>query len=333
MEDISLSIIIVNWNTRDVTRACLQSVQEHVTGVSYEVIVVDNASSDDSVAMMRQEFPQFQVIANTENAGFGRANNQAMRIARGRYFLLLNSDTLIFDDAIQRLLRYVADDPAIGMAGCKLLFEDRSLQHSCYRFPSLRLAVLEELLLYKLLPRQRQGEILLNGYWDYSHARDVDWIMGAAMLLRREIFEQTGGFDESIFMYGEEMEWCMRVRARGWRIAYTPECAIVHLNHKSSDKKFGDDRRVALSYNRLYETYAHLSGPVAARALLVLKTIGALIRLCYFGLQTSRAAAKAAPQEYFRSQRRAARQVLRYHLRAMVGRAHGEGRAAAEGRA
>src|ERR1041384_535115 len=130
MNDPKLSIIIVNWNTRDITRDCLRSVREHVSGIAYEIIVVDNASSDGSVEMIRAEFPDVRLIANDANLGFGRANNQAMRVARGELFFLLNSDTVIFDDAIQQLVKFITDDPAIGIAGCKLLFEDRTLQSS-----------------------------------------------------------------------------------------------------------------------------------------------------------------------------------------------------------
>src|ERR1044071_7080013 len=236
MNDVTLSIIIVNWNTRDITRDCLRSIGEHVGGMAYEVIVVDNASSDGSAEMIRAEFPDVRLIANDDNLGFGRANNQAMRVARGDFFFLLNSDTVIFDDAVQRLVKFIADDLQIGIAGCKLLFEDRTLQGSCSRFPSIRCALLEDLMLYKLLPRRLQGEWLLGGYWPHDHARDVDAVWGAAMQVRREVFEQTGGFDERIFMYGEDLEWCRRVRDYGWGIAFTPEASIVHLNHKSSEK-------------------------------------------------------------------------------------------------
>src|ERR1700759_3275630 len=154
--DVKLSIIIVNWNTRDITRDCLRSIREHVSGLTYEVIVVDNASGDGSAEMICSEFPDVRLIANDDNLGFGRANNQAMRVAKGEYLFLLNSDTVILDNAIERLLAFMAADPAIGIAGCKLLFEDRTLQSSCSRFPSIRVALLEDLMLYKFLSRRSQ---------------------------------------------------------------------------------------------------------------------------------------------------------------------------------
>jgi GT2 family glycosyltransferase len=316
MSDPQLSIIIVNWNTRDITRDCLRSVRQHAGPLAYEVVVVDNASSDGSAEMIRAEFPDVRLIANKTNLGFGRANNQAMRAARSRYFLLLNSDTVVFDDAIPRLVNFIATDSRIGIAGCKLLFEDRTLQASCSRFPSIRVALLEDLMLYKFLPRRLQGELLLGGYWPHDRARDVDAVWGAAMLVRRQVFEQTGGFDERIFMYGEDLEWCMRVRDRGWRIAFTPEAAIVHLNHKSSEQKYGDER-VDLCHKRAYEIYRRRAGFAAMALLMLIKTFGALIRVGYFGL---RATGKGRMRDYFSAQARIHSRSLRYHLRTLAGR-------------
>jgi GT2 family glycosyltransferase len=316
MGEVKLSIIIINWNTCDITRDCLRSLREKVSGIPHEVIVVDNASSDQSVEMIRREFPAVRLIENDENLGFGRANNQAMRVARGQYFFLLNSDTLALDDSIQRLVDFIERDRQIGIAGCKLLFEDLSLQGSCSRFTSIRVALLEDLMLYKFLSRRRQGELLLGGYWAHDHARDVDAVWGAAMMVRREVFEQTGGFDERIFMYGEDLEWCMRVRDAGWRITFTPDCRIVHLNHKSAEKKYGDER-IDLCHKRAYEIYRRRSGVVLMSILLLIRTIGALIRVCYFGL---RAMAKGSARGYFSSQAKFYSRSLRYHLRAISGR-------------
>ena len=316
MDEVRLSIIIVNWNTCDITRDCLRSLRRQVSGIAHEVIVVDNASSDGSVEMIRREFPEVRLIVNDDNLGFGRANNQAMRVARGRYFFLLNSDTLAIDDSIQRLVAFIERDSQVGIAGCKLLFEDLSLQGSCSRFTSIRVALLEDLMLYKFLSRRRQGELLLGGYWPHDRARDVDAVWGAAMMVRREVFEQTGGFDERIFMYGEDLEWCMRVHDAGWRITFTPDCRIVHLNHKSAEKKYGDER-IDLCHKRAYEIYRRRSGVVLMSILLLIRTMGALIRVCYFGL---RAMAKGRARDYFNSQAKFYGRSLRYHLRAISGR-------------
>jgi len=316
MNEVTLSIIIVNWNTCEITRNCLTSVRDHVEGFNYEVIVVDNASSDSSVEMIRAEFPDVRLIVNDSNLGFGRANNIGMRLARGRYFFLLNSDTVVFDDSVQRLVAFMEAGPGIGIAGCKLLFEDRTLQGSCSRFPSIKLALLEDLMLYKFMSRRRQGEVLLGGYWEHDQTRDVDAVWGAAMLVRREVFDQTSGFDERIFMYGEDLEWCMRVCDLGWRITFAHDCRIVHLNHKSAEIKYGDER-VDLCHKRAYEIYAARSGVAAMSVLMLIKTLGALIRVCYFGL---RAATRSGATDYFSSQARFYNRSLRYHLRAISGR-------------
>lgn len=316
MDEVRLSIIVVNWNTCEITRACLRSIQARVSGIAYEVIVVDNASSDQSVAMIRSEFPDVRLIVNDENLGFGRANNQAMRKARGRYFFLLNSDTLVIDDSVQRLVDFMEREPRIGIAGCKLLFEDLSLQGSCSRFPSLKLALLEDLMLYKFMSRGRQGEVLLNGYWAHDHTRDVDAVWGAAMMVRREVVDQTGGFDERIFMYGEDLEWCMRVNDQGWRITFVHDCRVVHLNHKSAEKKYGD-ARVDLCLKRSYDTYRERHGRLAMNMLLLVRTIGDLIRVSYFGV---RAMAERGAPDYYDSKSKFYNRTLRYHLRAIFGR-------------
>lgn len=316
MNEVTLSIIIVNWNTCDITRNCLRSVRDKITGVDCEVIVVDNASSDASVEMIRTEFPEVHLIVNGENLGFGCANNQGMRVARGRYFLLLNSDTVVIDDSLQRLVSFMEGQPRIGIAGCTLLFEDLTLQGSCSRFPSIKLALLEDLMLYKFMSRRRQGEVLLNGYWAHDRTRDVDAVWGAAMLVRREVFNETTGFDERIFMYGEDLEWCMRVRDLGWRITFAHDCRIVHLNHKSAEIMYGDER-VDLCHKRSYEIYAARYGVVAMSVLMLIKTAGALIRVCYFGL---RAMARSGAKDYFRSQAKFYNRSLKYHLRAISGR-------------
>lgn len=316
MNELTLTIIIVNWNTRDITRNCLRSVREKVIDVDYEVIVVDNDSSDSSVEMIRSEFPDARLIVNPENLGFGRANNQGMRAGRGRYFLLLNSDTIVIDDSIQRMVSFMDGQPGIGIAGCKLLFEDLTLQGSCSRFPSIKLALVEDLMLYKFLSRRRQGELLLGGYWAHDRTRDVDAVWGAAMLVRREVFEQTGGFDERIFMYGEDLEWCMRVHDLGWRITFAHDCRVVHLNHKSAEIKYGD-QRVDLCHKRSYEIYANRYGAAAMSLLMLIKTVGALIRVCYFNL---RALARSGARDYFNSQAKFYNRSLRYHLRAISGR-------------
>jgi GT2 family glycosyltransferase len=275
-------------------------VRGHLSGIQHDVIVVDNASADDSVQMVRTEFPRVVLIANEENLGFARANNQAMRIARGRQFLLLNSDTLLSDDSVARLVPRVRKHQDVGVWHCRLVLPDGRTQESAYRFPRLDLAVLEESGLYKLLPRRVRGRLLLGGYWSYDEERDVDWVAGAFMLLPREVFEETGGFSEAFFMYGEDMEWGYRIRDAGWRIRYTPSARIVHLDHASAAQRWGE-RRVTICVQRKLQIYRSRSGPWRSGAFLAVHVLGGAARLAYF---TLRAAVPGGRRAHFASMRR-----------------------------
>jgi GT2 family glycosyltransferase len=276
-----LSVIIVNWNTRDILRDCLKSVETHLDTVRHETIVVDNASSDGSAEMVAKDFPSVRLICNAENVGFARANNQAMSAARGGWFLLLNSDTLLIDDSVVGLFARVRGEAGLGIAHCRLMMPDFRPQYTTYRFPSIKLAVLEEFGLYKFLPRSKRGEVLLSGYWDQNEERDVDWVAGSFMLLPRQVFEETGGFSEAYFMYGEDMEWCFRIRDRGWRIRYYPEASIVHRDHSSSDVRWGG-RPIATCLQRQADIYVKRYGRFKGHVYNLVRMAGALLRVAYF---------------------------------------------------
>lgn len=224
-----VSIIIVNWNGKDLLRKCLEHVEATVRQVSYEVIVVDNASDDGSQDMAKQDFPEVALIENSENVGFARANNQGIAISQGRYVLLLNSDAFVLEHTIDQMVAFMDSHPEAGMSACKLLYEDGRLQPSCYTFPSLKTELYTAFQLDKLFPRSREFGKYLMTWWDFTDVRDVDAVMGAFMLVRREAIDQVGGMDERYFMYSEEMDWCYRIKQRGWRILYNPSLQTVHL--------------------------------------------------------------------------------------------------------
>jgi N-acetylglucosaminyl-diphospho-decaprenol L-rhamnosyltransferase len=231
-----LSVIIVNWNVRDLLQRALASVSASWDGKpGLEIIVVDNASHDESVAMLHAGFPEVVVIANTENRGFTGGNNQGLAAATGDFLLLLNPDTEIVDDALPRMVKYLQAHPDVGMVGPQLLNPDGSMQSSRRHFPTLPVLFLESTWLERLAPRE-----LLRHYYAQeepdSAIQDVDWITGAAMLTRREAFAQVGGMDEGFFMYSEEMDWCRRIREAGWRVVYFPEAHVVHHEGKSSEQ-------------------------------------------------------------------------------------------------
>lgn len=310
-----LSVVIVNWNTQELTRNSLASLERHLANVDHEVIVVDNASHDGSPEMIAAEFPHARLIRNTENVGFGVANNQGMRRALGSWLLLLNSDTELIDGSVARLLAHARGEPGLGVAHCRLQFPDGRLQHSAYRFPSVRLALFEGTGVYKLLPK-RAGKILLGGYWDYAQERDVDWVAGAFMLLPREVFEQTGGFDERLFMYGEDLEWCYRIRDGGWRIRYYPDATVMHVDHASADIRWGDER-IVLCLTRQRDIFAQRHSRVLATLLMAVGVIGATVRSVYYAV---RIAARGPRSDAYRQMQRYQHLAVRTMLSLMLWR-------------
>ena len=232
---MDLSIVIVNWNGLGVLRGCLDSIFGTRQDLAFEVIVVDNASQDDSVAVLRNEYPAVRVIVNPDNRGFGAANNQAFAQARGRHVLLLNNDTLVLPQALASSVRFMDVNPQIGALGCRVEFPDRSFQTSCYRFSNLL-----ELFMVRLLPLGSVGRERLNigRYWgrQFSEPTDVDVVAGCYLLVRREVIVATRGFDEDFFMYGEDEEWCSRIKGAGWRVVYFPGATIVHIHRFSSNQ-------------------------------------------------------------------------------------------------
>lgn len=221
----NLSILIVNWNTCDLLRDCLSMLSEAAL-VSSEIFVIDNASTDDSVSMLKREFPSVCIIENQENAGFARANNQGIRNSHGEYVLLLNSDTLVPKGTIPALLAYMDKNPKVGAISPRLV--DTGGQAQQFAFGSdptsayLLRRAFSALLFHKPLH-----------HWATSEVAEVDWISGACMLIRRSAIEQAGTLDEAMFMYFEDNEWCLRMRQKGWKIVYYPAVSITHIGGQS----------------------------------------------------------------------------------------------------
>lgn len=235
---MDLSIIIVSYNTCRLTLDCLRSVFESETVFSYEVIVVDNASKDESVQAIRERFPQVGLIANRDNTGFAKANNQAMEISEGRYVLLLNSDTIVQPDTFQTMVAYMDEHPDLGMTGCKVILPDGSLDKACRRgFPTPSASFYYAFGFSKLFPNNPRFNQYQLGYLDENETYPVDCLVGAFMLVRQETIRQVGGLDETFFMYGEDIDWCYRIKQEGWGIQYHPATYIVHYKGASSRRK------------------------------------------------------------------------------------------------
>lgn len=228
--NIDVSILILNYNTCGLTMDCIRSVYDSVTNYSYEIILIDNNSRDHSVESISKEFPDVLLIANSENVGFARGNNQGMEAASGRYVLLLNSDTVVRKDTLETMVSFMDSRPDLGASGCKVILPDGSLDKACKRgFPTPSASFYYAFGFSKLFPGRPRFNGYQLGYLDPDLDYPVDCLVGAFMLVRRATIEQVGGPDEEFFMYGEDLDWCFRIKEAGWGIYYYPKTSIVHL--------------------------------------------------------------------------------------------------------
>jgi hypothetical protein len=227
-----VSIVVVSWNTRELLRACLAStaIACQELGVPVEVLVVDNASSDGSAEMVRDEFPEVRIVANTSNVGFAAATNQGIRMSKGSFILLLNPDTKTAKSFLGILLSFLESQPGVGAAGPRLLGRGGDLQVSCFPLPTLSSE------LWRLLHFDRFCKLSNYpvGEWGPEIARNVEAIQGACMLIRRAVLDQVGYLDESFFIYSEEIDLCRRMQAFGWKICWVPQAVVVHYGGEST---------------------------------------------------------------------------------------------------
>jgi len=229
---IDLSILIVNWNTRGFLLRCLRSIFETREEDSWEVIVVDNGSRDGSGEEAKRRFPVIRLIENEKNLGFAKAMNQGLQQSSGRYALLLNPDTQVKEGAIERLLSFMAAHPEVGISGGHLLNRDGSKQNSIANFPSLATELLNKSLLRWMFPKRFPGKGR-----NYSEPIEVDSVIGACMIVRRETMEQVGPLDEDYFLFLEETDWCYRMKKAGWKVYHLPQAEIYHDQGKSVERE------------------------------------------------------------------------------------------------
>jgi len=303
-----VSIIIVNWNTCNILRDCLFSVQQQTTA-HHEIIVVDNASSDGSVAMVRAEFSNVVLIENKSNRGFAAANNQGLEISKGQNVLLLNPDTIVLDGAIDTMLIWLSKHPDVGCVGCQVLEAPETIQRTSFADPTpLNQAIVE------------LGLMRLAGWipffcrpwytrWDRRSQRDVDVVSGMFMLVPRRVLDKVGRMDEAFFIYAEEADWCRRIRNAGWRCVFAPEAQIVHLDGGSkSTAQIRSRMYVQMQKSNLIYAHKH-SGWLGYMTVKALFIGAAILRLMVFGaLQTIR------PSEDSRARVRLSFVALQYHF-------------------
>ena len=244
-KEIKISIIIPSWNTKDLLRNCLKSL-----GSSYEIIVVDNNSTDGTVKMIEKEFPYILLIKNKKNVGFGAANNQGMRKAKGDYLLLLNSDTIVKNRAPLVMAQYLKNNNDVGVVGPRLLNKDGTLQPSAGPFPDLKISFI------MLFLEHWMGDLVRSSF---KKTKEVDWVMGAAFMIKKEILNKVGFMDEGLFMYMDEVEWSFRIKKAGYKVVFYPQVEITHLGGASS--KTGRKDPILNIYRGLIYFYKkHYSG-------------------------------------------------------------------------
>jgi GT2 family glycosyltransferase len=259
---VTLSIVIVSYNTRDLLDECLKSVASQ-TRVTHEVFVVDNASVDGTPEFIARQFPQVRLIANPSNSGFSAANNQALRAASGRYLLLLNPDTIVLDEALDRMADYLDSHPQVGVVGAQMLNEDRTVQRYETWFPRLLSYIFNRFLVRFRGPLGNQ---------------EVEYVCGACLMIRAETMRQIGMLDENIFMYTEDVDWCLRAKRAGWKIFHNGDARIVHLAGRASRKDLTTrvfNARQAFLY--FYRKHYSLVSYLLLKAIILCESLAKII--------------------------------------------------------
>jgi len=288
---VPVAVVIVNYNTREFLRTCLATVELESP---IEMVVVDNASSDGSVEMVRAEYPSAVLYANKTNLGFGSAANQAFANCTAPYMLLLNSDTLLPSGALQALSTYLDEHPLAAIAGPRMLNSDGTLQASCYPFPGTLSWFLDN---DDLRWFTRHIPVLRNGLWrvwPHSHARVVPWVKGAALMIRRQAFEAVRGFDESFFLFFEETDLCYRLSMAGWETHFAPVTTIIHAGEASTKQQSTNMTVQLVASNRQYCRKHYSRAWSAALAVIMQGTILARLIRDAFRFHIVRDASKRA---------------------------------------
>ena len=245
---MELSIIIVNYNVKAFLQNLLHSIEKAARDIEHEIIIVDNASDDGSVEFINKNFhhdSRIKLIANPENQGFGKANNQGMQIAKGKYFLLLNPDTLLSEDTLTETIKFLDSNKEAGMAGCKILNPDGSLQLACRRsFPGPWVSFCKVTGLSSLFPKSRLFAKYNLTYLDENRSYEVDAISGSFMMMKKDVYNEVGGFDEDFFMYGEDLDLCYRIQKAGYKVFYVHNTQIIHYKGESTRRSSIDEIQV-----------------------------------------------------------------------------------------
>jgi len=271
---MDLSIIVVNWNTHKLLRQCLEAVYGTLRGLDFDVWVVDNASTDGSARMVRDDFPQVRLIENAENLGFACANNQALSKCDGRYVLLLNSDAFVQFGAVQQLAEALEEDPHAGIAGPRLIYPDGCEQTSHGQLPSFRSEILSLLGWDRLTARSHLSS-------DPAEVVETGVVSGACLFARSQMLDEIGFLDDRFFMFSEEVDLCARAGQAGWKVLYVPSAQVIHIGGGSSELTA---QRVLDLYAAKRQYFQKYQGDAAAHRLLTAMWVASCLKLVFYGL-------------------------------------------------
>lgn len=224
-----LSIIIISYNVEKLLKDCIESIYRETKDRAFDIWIVDNNSRDNSIQMIKSNFPEINLIENKQNVGFTKANNVAISRSKSDYILLLSPDTLILQNAIEKMVSFMNQNPKVGISGCRILNEDRTLQLACRRsIPTPKVAFFRLTGLSKLFPNSKIMAKYNLTYLDPNEPHEVDAVSGAFLVIRREVIDDIGMLDENFWIYGEDLDWCLRAKKAGWKVMYYPHAEIIH---------------------------------------------------------------------------------------------------------
>ena len=273
---VDLSVCLVNHNAKELILDCIESIYNKTNKTSFEIILVDNNSTDGSQEPIEKAFPEVKIIENKQNKGFAYANNQAVKFASGKYIMLLNNDTILKNDALDKMVTFIESKPKVGALTCKLYNANKiTVQSNCRSFPTpLGTMFGRASLLTKLFPNNPWSAKNLLSDWDYNSPREIDWASGAALMVRRAVINQIGLLDDkNFFIYWEDTDWCKRIHDAGWKIMFIPDAEIIHLTGRG-----GGQRKLLLRLHTMFQMHRsaylyflkhHFKNPVQPQAILV----------------------------------------------------------------
>ena len=258
---MDLSIVILNYNAKDYLLPCIKGIVEHTADLDYEIIVVDNASTDGSVSYIEQKllprFKELKLVKSPENGGYAAGNNIGIKAASGRYVVIMNPDIAIWENSLKQMVDFMTAHPQVGMAGPRLLSPDGSLQYFCYRWPT------PQVLLFRRLPSLSRfgfARSAINDYlmtdWDHRDTRPVDWVQGSCIIVSREAIARAGLMDERYFLYSEDTDWCRRFWQAGWEVWYLADIEIIHYHQRAS----AEDKFYKSFFNKM--SWVHLASSI-----------------------------------------------------------------------